>query len=353
MKQFLEFELEPTATQYLRKCIWFAEVGSGDGVLSLTVGYAKRKAIEQDVYGVEEIPAATPTERAFQLIRITTQKGDEPQQEPYVTRVASTFTGCTCKAGVMGFLNGPCKHVEAVKKLIELGALPERRPLELPPEAVALISQEVDDMGLIAKDTGEAREPAPAGTHQAWCFGLIDLGTQTSNFKDGPKAAHKVWIWWLLANEVQTDGKPVTAGTFYSLGLNEKSNLRKMLQGWRGKPFTEEELAGFDLRNILGKPCLLTIAHTQKDNKVRDVITAVGPLMKNMKLEAMTAAKVIFDIDNWDAIVFDGLPDFLKRMIADSPEGKQRLGLNGGGRQHAAAAAGAVDPYDDSEQIPF
>lgn len=353
MKSLLEFELEPTATQYMRKCLWFSEVGSGDGVLSLTVGYAKRKAIEQDVYGLEEVPAATPAERAFQLVRITNQKDDEPQEEPYVVRLSPSFWGCTCKAGVMGFLNGPCKHVEAVKKLIELGALPERRPLELPPETVALISQneEDDEMGLIAKDPGGNREPAPAGTHQAWCFGLVDLGTQTGDYKGEIKSAHKVWIWWVLANEVQSDGKPVYCGTFFSVGLHEKSSLRKMLQGWRGKAFTEEELKGFDLRNIIGKPCLITIANVANGDKVQDRITNVGPLMKGMKLEAMTHPKVEFDIDHWDAVVYDQLPDFLKKMITKSPEGRARLGITG--RSSEPAASGGYDPYDDSEQIPF
>lgn len=34
-------------------------------------------------------------------------------------------------------------------------------------------------MGLMAKSSGTPRTPAPAGTHVAVCFGLIDLGVQT------------------------------------------------------------------------------------------------------------------------------------------------------------------------------
>lgn len=352
MRQLLEFELEPTATQYLRKALWFSGVGSGDGVLSLTVGYAKRKAIEQDVYGVEEVPATQPAERAFQLIRITQQKDDEPQQEPYVVRLSPAWFKCTCKAGVMGFMQGPCKHIEAIRKLIELGALPDRRELVLGTAATSLLSQDEDDMGLIAKDNGGSREPAPAGTHQAWCFGTVDLGTQTGQFKEEVKQAHKVWIWWVLANEVQSDGKPVTCGTFFSVGLHEKSNLRKMLQGWRGKPFTEDELKGFDLRNIIGKPCLITISHVGNGDRVQERITNVGPLMKGMKLEPMTHQRIEFDIDKWDAVVYDQLPDFLKKFISKSPEGRTRLGIGSGNRSPQAESAG-YDPYDDSEQIPF
>ena len=209
-------------------------------------------------------------------------------------------------------------------------------------------------MGLIARDSGSNREPAPAGTHAAWCFGMIDLGTQTGQYEGRQRSTHKVWIWWELAEERQADGKPFRLGGFYSVSLHEKSSLRKMLQSWRGVPFTAEELDAFDLTTIVGKPCLVNVAHNKTpDGKVRDQIAAVTKLVKGMTIPPMAAQKTIFNIDEWDARIFDSLPDFLKSAIAKSPEGKAKLGL--GGRQPG-------DDFDhDSgyghdeadEQIPF
>jgi hypothetical protein len=50
------------------------------------------------------------------------------------------------------------------------------------------------------------------------------------------------------------------------LSLNEQANLRSILEGWRGKAFSEEELAGFDIAALLGKPCLVDIEHKAKRN---------------------------------------------------------------------------------------
>ena len=210
-------------------------------------------------------------------------------------------------------------------------------------------------MGLIAKDSGGTREPAPAGTHAAWCFGLIDLGTQVGDFNGERKVAHKAWLWWELADEKQADGKPFRIGGFYAVSLHEKSNLRKMLQSWRGRPFTPEELGAFDLRNVVGKPCLLTVTHEAgTDGKVRDKISAVTTLVKGMKPAPMTNPITVFDIDDWDAKVFESLPDFLKAMVAKSPEGRGKLGLGAAApdpaRGHADAPA-YDGPGDD--EIPY
>jgi hypothetical protein len=54
-------------------------------------------------------------------------------------------------------------------------------------------------------------------------------------------------------------------GSKFTLSLHEKASLRKILQSWRGKAFTPEELKKFDVTTILGKPCLITVTHEPKD----------------------------------------------------------------------------------------
>lgn len=120
-----KFQLEPTATYKQRSCLWFTGVGSGDGVLSVTVVHGKAYKLEQDVYGVEETPSTKPDERCFQMVRITEQRGEAPQEQPYVVTIGRQ-TRCTCDAGRMGFRRNSCKHAEALQALVETGQLPPR-----------------------------------------------------------------------------------------------------------------------------------------------------------------------------------------------------------------------------------
>src|SRR5690554_5665654 len=114
-------------------------------------------------------------------------------------------------------------------------------------------------MALVATDSGKTYPPAPAGTHLAICVQVIDIGTQYSRYYD--KWSHKVLIGWELPDEQNEDGEPWLVWNRYTLSLHENSALRGHLQSWRGRSFTEEELKGFHLKNILDKPCMLTITH--------------------------------------------------------------------------------------------
>lgn len=222
-------------------------------------------------------------------------------------------------------------------------------------------------MELIAT-AGANREPAPAGTHLAVCFGLIDLGTQTDTYQGKPKVGRKAWFWWELTEETREDGKPVTVGTFYTVSLSDKANLRKVLESWRGKPFTVEELKGFNIGNIVGAPCMLTIIHEPRQSGgVRDKVSSVSGVPKGMPRPALRMPRTTLSLapDKFDRAVYDALPNFLKDMIAKSPEG-QRLGL-GGQKQYPTEppsdwdengkpirSTNGVTTYDDSaSDIPF
>src|SRR6185295_3766959 len=92
--------------------------------------------------------------------------------------------------------------------------------------------------------------PAPEGLHNAVCVDVVDLGIVDTKF--GKK--EQIRLCWEL--------DPATAGTLddgrrfliqktYTPSLLEKAALNKDLKAWRGRAFTAEELAGFDLDNVL------------------------------------------------------------------------------------------------------
>lgn len=204
-------------------------------------------------------------------------------------------------------------------------------------------------MGFNASDNGAARQIAPAGTHVATCFGMLDLGTQTDFVQGKSVTAHKVWIWWELSNEKDQEGKPIQIGAFFTLSLNERANLRKMLDSWRGRPFTSEELKGFDVSKIVGAACMLSVIHEQKQNGIRDKIASVAAMPRGMTAPPLINPKTILNLDSFSQQVYDTLPKFLKDMIAKSPEG-QKWGLRPTQQQPQQPQQGYQQPPQGYQQ---
>lgn len=129
------------------------------------------------------------------------------------------------------------------------------------------------------------RERVPAGTHQAVCQSVHDIGIQETTFNGETKRQHKVVVIWEV-NERLTDGKfkgqRFVVSKKYTLSLHEKSTLRHDLMAWRGRDFTEAELNAFDLESITGANCMLSITETEKNGKKYTNIAAVMALPKGM-----------------------------------------------------------------------
>lgn len=170
---------------------------------------------------------------------------------------------------------------------------------------------------------GKEFEQAPAGTHVARCIKLIDLGTQFGEYQGKPTSARKVVVSWELPNELMTEGdyagKPFIVSKFYTASLSEKANLRKDLVNWRGRDFTEQELMGFDSKNILGKPCMVQIT---TNDKGKNKVTGVMALMKGTECPPQINKAVYFSLERseFDARVMESLSDFYKGEIQKSPE---------------------------------
>lgn len=175
----------------------------------------------------------------------------------------------------------------------------------------------------IVKETGNGDfvqvEP---GTYPARCIAIIDLGTQHGEYQGKPTVRRQVMLMWELPTEtVETkDGaKPMTVSKFYTVSLSEKSNLRPDLEAWRGRAFTAEELLGFDLNNVLDKPCMVSVTHNEK-GKAR--VSSVAKLVKGMTVEPASTKPYIFSLDAYDGAVFLALPAGIQKIIAQSDEYK-------------------------------
>lgn len=134
-------------------------------------------------------------------------------------------------------------------------------------------------MPIIAKSNKSDFTPAPEGLWPAVCCDVVDQGMVPSQWGE----SHRVQIRWQLEDIDPKSGKPYMALRGFRLSLHEKSSLRPMLEAWRGKKFTAEELEGFDLEKLIGVNCQVQIIHNiQTGGNVYSNIQAVVPAARGV-----------------------------------------------------------------------
>lgn len=180
-------------------------------------------------------------------------------------------------------------------------------------------------MGIVAKKGGNSYEPLAAGNYAARCISMIHVGTIEEEFKGVKKWMDKVILTWEIPDEQKefTEGKGLQPYVFskdFTLSMYEKAALRKYLEGWRGKAFTNDEADAFDITALIGKTCLINIIHTEKGDKTYANISGVSAMPKGMTCLPQINPTVIFNVDEFDQDVFDKLHEFVQNKIKRSKE---------------------------------
>ncbi len=136
-----------------------------------------------------------------------------------------------------------------------------------------------------AKEKGGDFHLLPVGNYQAVCYDIYDLGLQRGEYQGKVNILRKIVIAFEVNERITSNddfnGKRFTQPQFYTLSLGKKANLRRDLESWRGRQFTDEELKGFKLSTIIGANCFLNIIHGE-NGKAK--ISAVTALPKGMPL---------------------------------------------------------------------
>ena len=190
------------------------------------------------------------------------------------------------------------------------------------------------------------------GSYAAVCYMLVDIGLQR-NERYG-NSSRKVIIGWEIADEyVEVDGeqKPRVFSARYTASLNEKAILRRDLAAWRGREFTEAELDEFNLRNIVGAPCLIQVIHKEGNNgKTYANLASIMKLPKGMTAPKMTLDPVIYDIDESPVQDVDKLPEWIANAVKSSESYQQRLRDESGG---AASVSDFAEIGEEDGELPF
>ena len=205
--------------------------------------------------------------------------------------------------------------------------------------------------------TGDWELP-PAGNMAAVCVALIDLGAQQDAFMGKPREVHQLVIAWELVGMTSSKtGKAHVVCDKFTASLGRKSNLRKMLESWRGIPIKDDE--EFDLYRIVGAPCLLQVSHNVTSGGAEIyAIDAATSIPKGMSKPVPTYPLVKYRIeDGPDAIpAHEWLPVSYGKKIGDLIRGCVEF------RGRSAPAAGSESPHDQQsppeqpepeDSIPF
>jgi hypothetical protein len=185
---------------------------------------------------------------------------------------------------------------------------------------------------IIAKQTssGSDFKLPPAGSFLAKLYRIIDIGTQTTEWMGKKKMQRKIIAMFELHGEdndgqpLQTvEGKPLIVSKRYTLSLDEKATLRKDLEAWRGKAFTQEELDGFNLEVLLGKCCMVSITHSSYEGKEYANIAGISQIpaaLKKLGEPVGVNEPMIFTLDPFDQAKFDKLSEGMQGVIKKSAE---------------------------------
>lgn len=168
------------------------------------------------------------------------------------------------------------------------------------------------------------------GTYLAFCYRVIDLGTQKQidTFHGNREVERrKIMLAWEL-DELMKDGRPFSMQRRYTWSMGDKATLRKDLEGWRGVPFKETDFGrgGFNIKNVLAKPCMLSVVHSVAGDRTYSNIASVSSVPKQMK-PISDAYRLVnepiymwLDPDLWSDEVFQTLSPALQTTISKSPE---------------------------------
>jgi hypothetical protein len=182
-------------------------------------------------------------------------------------------------------------------------------------------------MSINATSNSQKRELIPAGNYIARCYSMIHIGTITEEIMGERKTLNKCRITWELPGELRTfdqekGEQPMVISKEYTLSMHEKANLRRDLESWRGKAFTDDQAAKFDITKLLGVPCMLNIIHkVTKSGNDFATISNISSLPKGLVCPAQVNPSFEFNFeDKFDEFQLEDFPDFIKDKIKASAE---------------------------------
>lgn len=215
-------------------------------------------------------------------------------------------------------------------------------------------------MPVPSRDTGKGGDfkKMPPGIHAAVCDQVISVGLQRGTWAGKDKVQPKVYLRFEVPAErleYEKEGekvnRPMSIGVLLTNSLSEKATLRKFLESWRGREFNGTELKNFDLMQVLGKPCMLTVEHNEGPDKTYANIKAISRFFPEIVVAGqrvpVTEPKAEMELLAYDPDfepgAYDKLPDWLKKKVDERVHPQEQATTD--------TKAEPDDPFGDG--IPF
>ncbi len=158
---------------------------------------------------------------------------------------------------------------------------------------------------------GEDFELPPAGLQAATMIGLVDLGTQDDEFDKKPIERKVIYLAWELVAR-DADGDPFLVGEAFTDSFNKKAKYRKLIEGWRGKAFSDGET--FDPFVLLGLKCVLNLTSGLSKNDKKFVnISSVATPMQGQAIPDAVHQPFAFHLSTWGDPNGNPIPDWMPR----------------------------------------
>lgn len=164
--------------------------------------------------------------------------------------------------------------------------------------------------------------PVEPGVYLAVCVHSIDLGEQLCEYKDkGKSYNNQVQLVFELAGEtVEVDGEqlPRTLSRTFNFTRGKNGGLRKFVQSWLGRQFSDEAFGELDTNDLVGVPAQLSVVLNESGEYAN--IDAVMALPKGMPAPKPTLPLIRFDLEPWDDAAFEALPDWAREKLKKSTQ---------------------------------
>ncbi len=129
---------------------------------------------------------------------------------------------------------------------------------------------------MILVETNTQHRTAPAGLSPATLTRVTDLGEEESQYG----TREMLELEFELDAKDEATGEPYRAWRKCSKSLHRKSTLRGIVEGLLGRPLNGDETRRFDVESLVGRQCLIQVAHVEKNGRTFANITAVLPALQ-------------------------------------------------------------------------
>jgi hypothetical protein len=199
------------------------------------------------------------------------------------------------------------------------------------------------DAVTIGSTSDSKYKPHPDGTFPAVCVDVVDLGRRVNAFEGKVKISPKIALVF-RTGERREDGEYFDVAAEFTASMFDRATLRHFLESWRGKAYTEDQVAdGVPISKLCGQSALISVMHaTSKQGRTYAKIATVMKLPKGM---AVPEVGDYSRPDYWQERKAQYLAELIKHETANAPPPAVKAAPDFGDMPESLA--------DDSDDLPF